>query len=104
MNPKITLFLLIVISAVIIPFMAVSAEPAAPLETPLNEERSAAVPPQLKPPTEDVAQLDETEDLPEERAFDIPMVLNDSVEKHLDYFTTRGRDKFQLYLDRSARF
>jgi membrane-bound lytic murein transglycosylase D len=32
------------------------------------------------------------------------MILNDSVENHLEYFKTRGRDVFQLWLDRSARY
>jgi membrane-bound lytic murein transglycosylase D len=93
---------LIIFSAVMIPFMPVSADPATPL--PQNEEPSAVIPPQLKPPTEDVAQLDATEDLADEKLYDIPMVLNDSVESHLEYFKTRGRDVFQRWLDRSARY
>ncbi len=100
MNPKITFILLIIITAIAIPFIPAYADQLAPL----NEDQSAIVPPQLKPPTEDVAQLDESEDLGVEKLYDIPMVLNDSVETHLEYFTNRGRDKFQLYLDRSARF
>jgi peptidoglycan lytic transglycosylase D len=100
MNPKITFILLIIITAIAIPFIPAYADHLAPL----NEDQSAIVPPQLKPPTEDVAQLDESEDLGVEKLYDIPMVLNDSVETHLEYFTNRGRDKFQLYLDRSARF
>src|SRR5512143_2443191 len=100
MSPKITLVLLTVFCTVLIPFIPVSAEPAAVV----NEESPATFPAQLKPPTEDVAQLEETEDLAAEKLYDIPMVLNDSVESHLEYFTNRGRDKFQLYLDRSARF
>jgi peptidoglycan lytic transglycosylase D len=32
------------------------------------------------------------------------MILNDSVENHLEYFKTRGRDVFQRWLDRSARY
>ena len=104
MNPKIALILLILSGAVVIPFMPAYADPATPPETQLIEESSAVIPPQLKPPTEDVAQLDETEDLGVEKPYNIPMVLNDSVETHLEYFTNRGRDKFQLYLDRSARF
>jgi membrane-bound lytic murein transglycosylase D len=104
MNPKIALILLILSGAVVFPFMPASADPATPLETPLIEEGSAVIPPQLKPPTEDVSQLEETEDPGVEKPYNIPMVLNDSVETHLEYFNTRGRDKFQLYLDRSARF
>jgi peptidoglycan lytic transglycosylase D len=107
MNPKITAFLLIIFSAVIIPFMPLSAESAdqaAPADTLLSEEPSPVIPPQLKPPTEDVAQLDESEDLTVEKSYDIPMVLNDSVESHLEYFKTRGRDVFQRWIDRSARY
>ncbi|MGE5173281.1 MAG: transglycosylase SLT domain-containing protein [Betaproteobacteria bacterium] len=40
----------------------------------------------------------------EEKPYHIPMILNDSVENHLEYFKTRGRDIFQLWLDRSARY
>jgi membrane-bound lytic murein transglycosylase D len=32
------------------------------------------------------------------------MILNDSVENHMEYFKTRGRNVFQLWLDRSARY
>ena len=38
------------------------------------------------------------------KPYNIPMVLNDSVENHLEYFKTRGRDVFQIWLDRSARY
>jgi membrane-bound lytic murein transglycosylase D len=63
------------------------------------------IPSQLKPPMEDVAQLDETiEDPAEEKPYHIPMILNDSVENHLEYFKTRGRDVFQIWLDRSDRY
>ena len=64
-----------------------------------------SVPPQLKPPTEDVAQLEEILDTSVDRKpYHIPMILNDSVENHLEYFKTRGRDVFQRWLDRSARY
>jgi membrane-bound lytic murein transglycosylase D len=61
-------------------------------------------PSQLKPPTEDLAQLDESDELAEEKPYHIPMILNDSVENHLEYFKTRGREVFQRWLDRSARY
>jgi membrane-bound lytic murein transglycosylase D len=65
----------------------------------------ASVPSQLKPPSEDVAQLDETiDDTGEAKLYNIPMILNDSVENHLEYFKTRGKDMFQIWLDRSARY
>jgi membrane-bound lytic murein transglycosylase D len=71
---------------------------------PLTQTDNPAIPPQLKPPTEDIAKLDESEDAGETRHYQIPMILNDSVENHLEYFKTRGRDIFQLWLDRSARY
>jgi membrane-bound lytic murein transglycosylase D len=63
------------------------------------------IPAELKPPQHDIAQVDENLDtLLEEKPYQIPMVLNDSVENHLEYFKTRGRDVFQKWLDRSARY
>lgn len=67
------------------------------------EPLSPVIPSQLKPPSEDIAQLDELVD-DSAAAYHIPMVLNDSVENHLEYFKTRGRDVFQIWLDRSARY
>jgi len=71
---------------------------------PLTQTDSPVIPSQLKPPTEDLAKLDESEDAGETKPYQIPMILNDSVENHLEYFKTRGRDVFQLWLDRSARY
>jgi membrane-bound lytic murein transglycosylase D len=52
-----------------------------------------------------VAQLDEViDDSAYVKPYNIPMILNDSVENHMEYFKTRGRDIFQLWLDRSARY
>jgi membrane-bound lytic murein transglycosylase D len=63
------------------------------------------IPAELKPPQQDVAQVDESLDSTfEEKPYQIPMVLNDSVENHLEYFNTRGREVFQKWLDRSARY
>lgn len=62
------------------------------------------VPSQLKPPTEDVAQLEEVIDETDTKPYHIPMILNDSVENHLEYFKTRGKEVFQRWLDRSARY
>jgi membrane-bound lytic murein transglycosylase D len=36
--------------------------------------------------------------------YDVPIVLNASVESHLDYFNTKGRDRFHLWLNRSGRY
>jgi membrane-bound lytic murein transglycosylase D len=70
-----------------------------------HQDGQTAIPSQLKPPTEDIAQLDElVDEAAEEKPYHIPMILNDSVENHLEYFKTRGRDVFQRWLDRSARY
>jgi membrane-bound lytic murein transglycosylase D len=92
-------------------FLAVSSflvlpavQPAAYSET-YAPSSDQPVPIQLKPPIEDLSQLDEgVEEYLEERPYQIPMILNDSVENHLEYFKTRGRDVFQKWLDRSARY
>ncbi len=70
-----------------------------------QQQVPSPVPSQLKPPTEDVSQIDEsTEDALDIKPYHIPMILNDSVENHLEYFKTRGREVFQRWLDRSARY
>jgi membrane-bound lytic murein transglycosylase D len=82
------------------PFFIADAQPeltSSVIQTP--------IPTQLKPPTEDVEQLDEViDDAVEEKPYHIPMILNDSVENHMEYFKTRGREVFQRWLDRSARY
>jgi membrane-bound lytic murein transglycosylase D len=71
----------------------------------LPTQEQSGVPSQLKPPSEDLAQLDEViDDTGEEKTYQIPMILNDSVESHMEYFKTRGRDVFQIWLDRSVRY
>ncbi|HEY6010088.1 MAG TPA: lytic transglycosylase domain-containing protein [Nitrospirota bacterium] len=100
MRHYMTLIFLVLISYLLLPFHSVSAES---LTTPLNAITD--IPSQLKPPMEDVAQLDEAiDDAAEEKPYHIPMILNDSVENHIEYFKTRGRDVFQIWLDRSARY
>lgn len=44
------------------------------------------------------------DELVDERPFHIPLILNDSVENEIAYFTTRGRNMFQHWLDSSARY
>ncbi len=50
-------------------------------------------------------------DLPEyppeedgDKTFSFPLILNDSVENELTYFTENNRERFQGWLDRSARY
>lgn len=99
MTHKIALILLAVGIIFMLPVQSLHAVILAPAG-------QAMVPPQLKPPSEDVAQLEEevADDSAEIKPYHIPMVLNDSVENHLEYFKTRGRDSFQLWLDRSQRY
>ena len=99
MKRKITFIFFIVSFICLFPFPDVHAETPAPSAEP-------AIPPQLAPPSEDVAQLEEevTDESAYVKPYNIPMILNDSVENHLEYFKTRGRDVFQIWLDRAARY
>jgi hypothetical protein len=98
---RIYLVLFFFIAALVLPFMPVSADPASSRNTP-----PAGVPSKMNPPNEDLAEIeaDEAGGSAEEKPFDIPMILNHSVENHIDYFNTRGRKAFQLWLNRSARY
>jgi membrane-bound lytic murein transglycosylase D len=54
-----------------------------------------------------VAIIDEPapeNDEDEPPTYDVPIILNASVEAHIDYFNTRIRDKFELWLSRSGRY
>jgi peptidoglycan lytic transglycosylase D len=96
-----TLILLVFVSAIIYPFTSVSADAL----TPQTQADAVGIPSQLIPPSEDMAQVDESDDSAlGETPYLIPLMLNDSVENHLEYFKTRGRDVFQRWLDRSARY
>ena len=99
MSREIVLIFL-VFSFVMLPFSRLHAQAAISPSEVLTQ-----VPSQLKPPSEDVAQLDEViDDWADDKIYNIPVILNDSVENQLEYFKTRGRDIFQLWLDRSARY
>lgn len=39
-----------------------------------------------------------------EITYDVPIVLNETVEDYIKYFNTRIRDKFELWLSRSGRY
>jgi membrane-bound lytic murein transglycosylase D len=100
MPHRITLILLVVSVVIILSFQRLQAQDQA-----TQQQGLAGIPSQLKPPSEDVAQLDEIiDDTADIKPYNIPMILNDSVENHLEYFKTRGRDIFQLWLDRSSRY
>jgi len=100
MRTQLSLCSLVVIVSITLPFLQspAFAETAAQAAEP-------SIPAELKPPQQDIAQVDESLDSAfEEKPYQIPMILNDSVENHLEYFKTRGRDVFQKWLDRSARY
>jgi membrane-bound lytic murein transglycosylase D len=98
MNCKFIFILYILIVAFLFPVQTVHSQGLLPIT-------DEAIPPQLKPPTEDVAQLDEViDDSAYVKPYNIPIILNDSVESNLEYFKTRGRAVFQIWLDRAARY
>lgn len=66
--------------------------------------QAPGIPSQLKPPFSDFADVDKSDDEANTKPYHIPMILNDSVENHLEYFKTRGREVFQRWIDRSARY
>lgn len=100
MSYRITVHSLLLSAAVILPLWH---SPALAETTAQAAEQ--VIPHELKPPQQDIAQVDENLDgYFEEKPYQIPMVLNESVENHLEYFKTRGRDVFQKWLDRSARY
>src|SRR5574341_348711 len=101
MRNRIVLITLGLIALLAFSFFKASAQPESP-----DPRKEQGIPSDLKPPQEDIAQVDELTayGLAEGKPYYIPMVLNDSVENHVEYFKTRGRDVFQLWLDRSARY
>lgn len=97
---------IIFIALALISFLFVPVFPAAAQTETVEPQKQQSIPSELKPPKEDLAQVDEVpaDDSAEEKPYYIPMVLNDSVENHLEYFKTRGKDVFQRWLEQSARY
>jgi len=101
MRYKFVIIFLMVSAFIALPFACAAGEsPASP------STNQPGIPSEYIPPKEDIAQVDEAIDESsfEVKQYHIPMILNDSVENHLEYFKTRGRDVFQRWLDRSARY
>jgi membrane-bound lytic murein transglycosylase D len=98
---KIVHVFLIVSAFIALPFAYAAGESST--SQPKNQP---GIPSEYIPPKEDIAQVDEVLDESsfEVKPYHIPMILNDSVENHLEYFKTRGREVFQHWLDRSARY
>ncbi len=101
MSKFISLYFLAVICLSLAPAAA-----GATSSTGNGPQSQQSIPSELKPPQEDLAQVDElaADSDAVEKPYYIPMVLNDSVENHLEYFKTRGKDVFQRWLDQSARY
>ena len=57
-------------------------------------------------PWDDTRVVTEPEDefTTEEPQYDIPIVINESVEAYIEYFNTKLRDRFTLWLERSGRY
>jgi membrane-bound lytic murein transglycosylase D len=98
---KIVHVFLIVSAFVALPFAYAAGESSTS-----QSKNQPGIPSEYIPPKEDIAQVDEVLDESsfEVKPYHIPMILNDSVENHLEYFKTRGREVFQHWLDRSARY
>jgi membrane-bound lytic murein transglycosylase D len=80
----------------------VNPAPSENTSTPSTEPAEPA-----EPTTPHVAIIDEPapeSDEDEPTTYDVPIILNASVEAHIDYFNTRIRDKFELWLSRSGRY
>lgn len=101
MRNRIVLITLGLIALLAFSFFKASAQPESP-----DPRKEQGIPSDLKPPQEDIAQVDELTayGLAEGKPYYIPMVLNDSVENHVEYFKTRGKDVFQHWLDQSVRY
>lgn len=50
------------------------------------------------------ATNDSESDSEEEITYDVPIVLNESVEGYIEYFQTEIRDRFKMWLERSGRY
>jgi membrane-bound lytic murein transglycosylase D len=85
--------------------IALNLIPASPSSALAKADaQPSGIPAQLQPPTEDIARIDESDDLAVDKPYYIPMILNDSVENHIEYFKTRGKTVFQTWIDRSSRY
>ncbi|HET8761300.1 MAG TPA: LysM peptidoglycan-binding domain-containing protein [Nitrospiria bacterium] len=88
-----------------------SNAPSAP-ETPLPIIPELSVIEEVAPDAADTDEADGDAQLQAESEaeadgglpYDVPIVLNASVESHLDYFSTTARDRFQRWLNRSGRY
>jgi membrane-bound lytic murein transglycosylase D len=73
--------------------------PAEPASEQVRDDADVA-PPQVAIIDEPAPEADEDE----APTYDVPIILNASVEAHIEYFNTRIRDKTELWLSRSGRY
>lgn len=88
------------------PFNPLLERSPATSESPVSEpsqQEFATTGPSIIEELEEPAE-EETGSSEEEITYDVPIVLNESVEAHLEYFQTTIRDRFELWLSRSGRY
>jgi hypothetical protein len=78
-------------------FVALSALPAA-------ARPSACVSAAISPTQPAFGLSTSTNEATEEKAYHVPVLLNNSVEAYIEYFSTRGKSTFQQWLDNSAPY
>ncbi len=80
---------------------------------PQDQSTVATVPPAPEVPGTIIDEpVEEAEDIPqgagpstdEEITYDVPIVINESVEGHLEYFQTTIRERFGMWLQRSKQY
>jgi hypothetical protein len=76
------------------------ALPVLPVAAESSDSVTAAINPSSSPFEVSIS----ADEAIEEKAYHIPVLLNDSVETYIEYFRTRGKSTFQRWLDNSARY
>ena len=90
--------ILLVGSALGISVWLVAESRGAPVRTSANPD-----PPQIAAENNDLSEYP-PEEAGDNKTFSFPLILNDSVENELTYLTENNRERFQGWLDRSARY
>jgi membrane-bound lytic murein transglycosylase D len=76
------------------------------------DTRTSDLPPIIKPSHEEIKQkvfqelkeLEKIGDAKSKVSFDLPIVINEQVEYFIDYFQTKLRNRFALWMSRSTRY
>jgi membrane-bound lytic murein transglycosylase D len=98
-------------ATVMTPLTSLAPPAQAPLNTTDATAMTASPAPEI-PGTIIDEPVDESEDTTdtanpppdEEPTYDVPIVINESVEGHLEYFQTTIRDRFAMWLQRSKQY